>query len=45
LNELAEMLLDKCLFCFDFKAMPTHITADIDLEPFEKSKLSKCLTS
>lgn len=30
------MLVEKCLFCFQFNPIDAHITQDVDLAPIEK---------
>lgn len=44
LEELATDLLRRCLFCMDFKAIDENITAETDLEPYEKLHINKCQT-
>lgn len=44
LEQLAINLLQRCLFCMDFKAIEENITAKTDLEPYEKLHINKCQT-
>jgi hypothetical protein len=36
------MLVEKCLFSFQFNPIDSHITQDVDLAPIEKRQINKC---
>ena len=42
MEELAQMILQKCLFSLEFNPVETHITSAVDLEPIEKKQINKC---
>jgi ubiquitin carboxyl-terminal hydrolase 34 len=42
LESLVTMLVEKCLFCFQFNPIASHITMDVDLAPIEKKQINKC---
>jgi hypothetical protein len=41
-KNLATMLLEGCLFSFEWQPIEAHITPEIDLGPIEKKSVNKC---
>lgn len=42
LNDLAIVVLERCLFSLKFEPIESHITQDVCLEPIERKNINKC---